>query len=107
MFRGTTPTITFEVDKEFVLDDLKQIWVTIENKFHEHTYDIDQVTLDAVENTVTVHMTQEDTLAFKLESKLVDQCYAQIRFLKNDGTAYASDEVRLELKRILKEGVIE
>lgn len=107
MFRGTTPTITFEVDKEFELTELKQIWVTIENKYHEKTYDITDVTLDAVENTVSVRMTQEDTLAFRLDSKLVDQCYAQIRFLKEDGNAYASDEVKLELKRILKEGVIE
>lgn len=107
MFRGTTPSLQFNVNSSLDLSTMEQVWITLENKYNEVTYDINDVTIDADENTIKVNMTQEDTLAFDMNGKLRDKIFAQIRFLDNKGNAYASNEVEIDLKRILKEGVIE
>lgn len=107
MFRGTTPSLLFRVNSELDLSTMEQVWITLENKYNEVTFDINDVTIDAEESTIKVTMSQEDTLAFDMNGKLRDKVFAQIRFLDKNGMAYASNEVEIDLKRILKEGVIE
>ena len=107
MFRGTTPSLVFKINSSLDLSTLAQVLVTLENKYTEITFDKDDVTIDTENNTIKVNMSQEDTLSFDMGGKLRDKVVAQIRFLDNKGMAYASNEVEIDLKRILKEGVIE
>lgn len=103
MYRGTTPSIVFNVNPDFDLSKVVEVWVTLKNSINEKTFTISEVEVEAEEHTLTIMLTQEDTLAFKI----LDTCEAQIRFLDEDGLAYASNIVTLNIGRILKEGVIE
>lgn len=107
MFRGTTPSLVFKINSGLDLSTLAQVYITLENKYTEVTFNKDDVTIDADNNEIKVNMSQEDTLAFDMGGKIRDKVIAQIRFLDNKGMAYASNEVEIDLKRILKEGVIE
>ena len=106
MYRGTTPTIVFNVNEEYDMTDVVQLWVTLKNPrntiSYEKTFDIDHCVIDTTNNTITIGLTQQDTL----DIKGLDYFEAQIRFLKQNGMASASDIVKLEVNRILKDGVI-
>lgn len=107
MYRGTTPTIVLQLNSDVDLSELEQIWVTFKNKSAEKTYDIDEVELDNENKTVSVTMSQEDTLAFQTCGNLQGKVEIQIRLLDQDGIASASNIAEVNLLRILKEGVIE
>lgn len=101
MYRGTTPTIIFHVKSNLDLKTMKQIWVTFKSVISEKTYEINELVINSEEKTITVEMSQEDTLKFY--NGVVK---TQIRFLDEYNRAYASNIKELELNNILKEGVI-
>ena len=106
IIRGTTPTLTFNVKNEQMdLTEVAQVWITFKTKsgvkLIEKTYDINDVTIDAVEKTITLSLTQEDTLAFGDSNLLV-----QVRLRMNDDMAFASAIIETTIGHILKEGVI-
>lgn len=97
--RGTTPTHNFEVDidltpAEAIFITYKQGSKTILEK------DISSITATA--DTLTVELTQEDTLVFKANKDVEMQIRA--RFL--DGHAIKSNIMVTDVSRVLKEGVI-
>lgn len=99
MRRGTTPTHTFTTDID--LTDAEVIFITYEQAGEvvmEKTADDLAITADSL----TVKLTQEETLAFEL-GKPVEM---QIRARFADGTAVASQVMRTNADVILKEGVI-
>lgn len=106
MIRGTTPTHIFS--KLPVLSaEIKEMWVTYLQRGKEVlTKDITSITFtdDPEEDTCTaeVDLTQEETLKFTYGPATV-----QVRLLLIDDTALASDEVPIEVKRIIKDGIIE
>lgn len=101
MFRGTTPTIVFNINSELDLSAMVQVWATFKSKTKEVTKDINDIEVDNDKKTVTVRLTQEETLQFHDNS-----VETQLRFLSNDGRAYASKSTRLKVEDILKGGVI-
>lgn len=101
MYRGTTPVIVFRVISALNLSNMKQIWVTMQNAVNEITFNKNDLTVNAEENTITLELSQEDTLSFC--SGVVK---TQIRFLDENDRAYASNIRNLEMGNILKEGVI-
>lgn len=107
MYRGTTPTFTLQLNSDLDLTSMEQIWVTFKNKSAEVTYEKDDVTIDAENCTITVHMTQEDSLKFQTCGVLQGKIELQVRLLDNQGVASASNIAEVDLLRILKEGVIE
>ena len=102
MYRGTTPTLIFRlINPNLDLDDVVECWVTIKGFQHNRTWVKDEVTFDNEHKTVTVPLTQEDTLGFS--EGLVK---AQIRFLLDNGGALATTIVETNINEILKNGVI-
>lgn len=101
MYRGTTPTLIYKVKSNLNLDTVKQIWVTLKNYSFERTYDKNEVLIDSENNTVTVELSQEDTLKF-YGSKV----QTQIRVLVDSDKAFASNIKEIDINDILKEGVI-
>lgn len=99
MIRGTTPTLVFDVDAD--LTSAQVIYITLR-----------QIGRDAIEKTqeditveaarLTVRLTQAETLA--LEPGLPVEIQIRARF--PDGSAIASNVMRTDAGRILKEGVI-
>ena len=102
MYRGTTPTLIFKLDTELDLTTLTQVWVTIQNGETQYTYDITRVTIDNEDKTLSISLTQEETLAYNRVISL-----AQIRLLTSDGKALATNVVDINIHNVLKGGVIE
>ena len=103
MYRGTTPTITFNIHTDIDLNDVAECWVTF--KAHigdkEETYDISDLIIDAENKTITVAMSQDETLFFN-----AGRIFVQIRMRMNDDLAYASDIKEMTMNGILKDGEI-
>lgn len=106
MIRGTTPTHVF-AKLPVLSTDVDEVWVSYFQNGRE-ILTKDKTAAEFIDDTaedtsiLEVHLTQEDTLLFKYGPASV-----QLRILLMDGTALASDEVPLTVKRIIKDGVIE
>jgi len=103
MIRGTTPTEVYKINNADVdLSECKQIWVTIVDwSTAEYKWDLSRLTVDAGEHTVSLTLTQTETLAFTPGA-----AYAQLRFLYNDDSAFASKRIGFTIEDIKKGGVI-
>lgn len=101
MIRGTTPTLVFHVQENVKVLEMKQIWVTLKASQTEMTFDIDDLILNGDDNTITIHMTQEDTLSFR-----GGPIKMQIRVLTKNDKAMASKIMSTDLSGILRDGVI-
>lgn len=106
MLRGTTQKLTFDIGLD--TKDITQLWLTFSH-YNSHNSEILTKTIDDVVlegTTVTVELSQEDTLEFNhsnVKSKVV---FIQMRALLNDGQALASNVVEITVDHLLKEGVI-
>lgn len=68
----------------------------------------DEETIPAPSSKVTVHLTQEETLAFTFyPAARKNIAVRQVRVLGIDGEAYASDPITERVFGVLKDGVIE
>ena len=128
--RGTTPYHTFIVP--MAADDIEEVYITyLQNNKVVLDKDKTAVTIEDVvfetENAevidieeeeqdeeptgpaceVTLHLTQEDTLAFEFfPAAEKNIAVVQLRILDTNGEAYASDPVHERIFGVLKDGVI-
>lgn len=105
MIRGTTPKITYRIKSNVDFEKIKEIWITLKDYLdNEETFAFskDEIDIDAEARTVTVALSQVETLALEDGKTRV-----QLRWLDENGEAYASNITELELKPILKDGVID
>lgn len=102
LIRGTTPSIVITVKSELDLQQVAEVWIYIsqQNKVKVDK-ELSDVTFDYEEKTMTVTLTQEDTLALKEGDALF-----QIRVLMMNGTALATFASEVEVVPIYKQGVI-
>ena len=103
MYRGTTPSITFKIKTDIVLNDLAECWITFKSKLgsKEKTFTLQDIIVDAENKTLTISMSQDETLYFNTGTLDI-----QIRLRMNDDLAYASDIQEITMKKILKDGEI-
>ena len=101
MTQGTTPTLVFKLDIE--PGTLVSLYLTFRQGYgRELTRREDSITADNDAKTLTVTLTQEDTLKFE-EGGNVE---IQLRAVTTTGAALASNIVALPVERILLGGVI-
>lgn len=107
MIRGTTQELIFDVGMN--TDEVSQLWLTFShsNRLNAEifTKEINDVILSGT--TITVPLSQEETLLlnqYNLKDKII---YIQLRVLLNDGQALASSIVEMTVNHLLKGGVIE
>lgn len=108
MYRGTTPEYILHVIGYDLTD--KSVFVTIEYAKTELTITNDRLTVTYTEPTtsndgyseIQFTLTQEETLSFKPGIGSV-----QVRFIGSDGMAEATEYADIEVRPILKDGVIE
>lgn len=102
MYRGTTPTIIIRVTGEDF--DGATMYVTLEQGNVELTKTGEDVLVTATEtgSTVSIFLSQEETLAFSKGNARI-----QIRWIDSSGIAQASPIRSIEVDPILLEGVIE
>lgn len=99
MIRGTTPTLEFNLPFDTSVLDVAYISIS-----QDDNVVIEKQLSDCVvgETTLTVKLTQEDTL--KLEAR--DKVEIQIRVRTKEGEALASNIKTTYAAKILKDGVI-
>lgn len=104
IIRGTTPTIVITITNEMDLTLVQEVWVYIsQQKKVKIDKQIDDVTIDAENNKITVKLSQNDTLNLKANQDTL----FQIRMLLDDDTAIATIAENISVEEIYKEGVIE
>lgn len=99
MKRGTTPTLTLTVDADIV-DWTVYASFRTNGKVYTFANDRLQMTSEDDVTTILLTLTQEETLAMHGSAEV------QIRAIK-DGMAIATDIAKVDVGRILKEGVID
>ena len=117
MIRGTTPTHKFYAD-DINLENIEELYITYaqgKKVIIEKT--LEDVELNTEENSISVFLTQEDTLKFKTtqwsylypnENKRDMMVEVQIRIKFNDlnHSSFASNIILLDVDKILKDGEI-
>lgn len=99
MIRGTTPTLEFKLP--ISVADIADAYVSFAQQ-GEVLIDKQLAECSCGTDTLTVRLTQEDTL--KLEAGQPTEM--QIRVKKKDGNALASQIMKVNTDRILRDGVI-
>lgn len=103
LIRGTTPTIIITVETEIDLDEVSAVWIYISQQGKVKVdKELSDVEFDVVSRTMTVTLSQEDTLALKADMEAL----FQIRLLMNNGTALATLADKVSVKEIYKSGII-
>ena len=99
MKRGTTPTLTLTVDAD--ISDWT-VYASFKTNGEVFTFENDRLQMTAEDDVTTIllTLTQEETLAMQGSAEV------QVRAIKN-GTAIATDIQRVDVGRILKDGVID
>ena len=100
MFRGTTPTLTFTLPFETSL--LKNLYITFTNKNNEALLEKELSNCTLNDKSVSITLTQEETLIFEGRQKI----RLQLRAVTTDNAALASNIFDVYVHEILKEGVI-
>lgn len=100
MRRGTNPVLTFTLPEPVTIAVLfitfQQDGQTILEK------DLSAVTYDTDSGTITLPLSQEDTLRFKEH----EPAWVQLRLRDNLDNAVASEPMRVDVGEIFKDGVI-
>lgn len=105
MIRGTTPTLVCTI-KTLKLKDISiaQIYIILKQPTMEYVfkYTNNEVVVDRNKNTLSITLSQIQTLSFTAGVPL----NMQIRLLDSQGTAFATKKKSLSVDDILKDGVI-
>ena len=107
MIRGSTQNLVFNIGIN--TEEVSQLWLTFShsNRLNAEIFNKtkDDVLLSGT--TITVPLSQEETLLlneFNIKEKSV---YIQLRVLLDDGQALASSIVEITVEHLLKAGVLE
>ena len=104
MTQGTTPSYIFALkDKKLNFEDIEIFVITLKSCSAEVTHNSEEpcVTLDNEKKTITLTLTQEETLSFK-----EGEAEMQLRGKFIEGTAFASKVCRVPVERSLYKEVI-
>lgn len=102
MYVGTTPQI--KINSNIPIDHIKRLWITFESQKVELTKELSDC--DIIENQIHCTLSQEDTFLLNPDNKDI-KIKLQVRILTDDDKAFASAITELQLKKILKEGIID
>lgn len=106
MIPGTTPTMSFNIPGDWTIFD--SVWVTFEHsagQLTKHGTDISEVVYseETGKSTVSLKLTQEDTLSFPEKEKVT----VQVRAEKDNGETAAATRVgKFKVEEVLLEKVI-
>ena len=100
MTKGTTPTYILSFKE--TIDFSTVVYWTVTMKQGTVIHNIDDPIVDAAESTLTIVLTQQQTLQFT-----TGEASLQVKGKFSDGTVFASDIQRVHVNPILDERVIQ
>lgn len=103
MIKGTTPILQFNLPIETATIKAAEVMVRYVDNHKEVTIIKELADCEVGEKTITAMLTQEETLRIPAPSAVE----VQLRVLTLDDVALASVIFTTDVKRLLKEGVIE
>lgn len=102
MIRGTTPTIVLKIkNPDFDMTTLSFAHITIENAGGKNKKVFTNTVIDAEEKTVSLDLSQEDTLAYE-----VGPINVQMKGKTTSDKVVSHKPITTTLSRILEEGII-
>ena len=102
MIRGTTPTLIFTISSSIDFSAISEAEIYCKTISKLITKTKDEMSINATAKTISVTLTQEETLAL-----CIGECMVQLRVLMSDGTAMATKAQTVRIDQILKAEVIE
>ena len=103
ILQGTTPTLTFKVKNDIDLNTITVLWIYITQQNKEKVLkELSDVTIDNENKTISVTLTQQDTLACKAQVETI----LQIRALAGADTALETKGTKITILPAYKGGVI-
>lgn len=98
MRRGTTPTLKLALE-DIDPEEIRSLYVTLKQGDHILTKNKNECIFS--DGLIMLELTQQETLIFKPA-----YCEVQVRGIKTDGTAFASDIKNIRIDDILLDGEI-
>ena len=86
MYKGTTPIIKLTFNEDVDFSDAESVVVTFATDYHKTITEKTDDELDIIDNMISIHLTQKETLAIRGQKILV-----QVNVLYSDGNRVASD----------------
>lgn len=99
MIRGTTPQLDFSLP--FEVSNIKKAWVTF-SQYNREIFTLENEALSMDGSQVSVKLTQEQTLSLSQNNSVE----IQLRILTHNDTALASNIMKTDVGRLLKDGEI-
>ena len=106
MIRGSTQNLVFNIGIN--TEEVSQLWLTFShsNRLNAEIFTKEKNDVILEGTTLTVPLSQEETLAlneYNIKEKVV---YIQLRVLLKDGQSRVSKVVELTVEHLLKDGVL-
>lgn len=106
MIRGSTQQLIFNIGIN--TEEVSQLWLTFShsNRLNAEIFNKTKDDVILSGETITVPLSQEETLAlneYNIKEKVI---YVQLRVLLEDGQALASNVVEITVEHLLKDGVL-
>ena len=100
ILQGTTPTLAIKVDTtDFAVSDVTKLELVFQNGEKTTTHGLEDVTVDAENNSFVYTFSEEETLGFSPSFKL---CY-QLRFAFEDGSIVGTKKSALTIEDLISE----
>jgi hypothetical protein len=102
MYQGTTPSIVFTINGYDLTTATVYVSFKYGNEVLTKVSPTVQVSYDSEKSTIVCPLTQEETLAITKSSAV-----AQIRFIYENGLAYATNKAEINVESVIYKEVIE
>ena len=103
ILQGTTPSLEIKISPDdFAVSDVTKLELTFSNMGTVTIHGLDEVTVDADENSFTYAFTQAETLALSPTSVL----YWQARFAFQDGSIVGTAKDAINVSDLISEATI-
>ncbi len=102
MYRGTTPSLIFELDEDLDYEGMAKVEIALrDKKMRVFVWNKDRLEIDNETNTITLLLTQWET-----NIMAQGKAEVQIRCRTSGGAVFRTDIATIEVERVVKGGLL-
>lgn len=103
ILQGTTPVLELEIDPDdFLVSDVVKLELTFLHKNQKTIHGLDEVSVDATNNSFSYHFTEEETLGLDIRAPLL----YQLRFKLSNGEIVGTVKDSINITDLMSEEVM-